>query len=201
LLSLPPPYIVESRQFPESQKKAEVTESGQGAALREASLKTGSTPKEKKLLKREMPKAKPSFQKISAPPKPLADYVEVYADPSAGTITAYMIHRKRELAARWWTMTDEGILVNCQCEKMRDCESNGMVYRPSPPGDVDQQMNYLLGLFREEYHLPDNKTRYFQIRVGKPFDEKKLKVPASWKDEETLARARQGFERLSRKNG
>lgn len=171
------------------------------AAPREASLKTESTPKAapRKLLKREIPKAKPSFPKISAPPKPLADYVEVYADPSEGTITAYMMHRKNELAARWWTMTDEGILANCKCEKLWKCEANGIVYRPSD--DIERQMNLLLTRFREEYHLPDNKTRYFQIRVGKPFDEKKLKVPASWKVEETLERARRGFEKLSKKKG
>ena len=179
-------------------EKAEVTEST-SRAKEEASPKAESTLKAKKLLKQETPKAKPSFSKISAPPKPLADYVEVYADPSEGTITAYMIHRKRELAARLWRMSEEGILVNCQCEKMMKCEADGIVFRPSE--DVERQMNYLLGLFREEYHLPDNKTRYFQIRVGKPFDEKKLKVPASWKNEVTLARAREGFERLRKKNG
>ena len=165
----------------------------------EASHKTELTQKARKLLKREIPTARTFSKKISAPPKPLADYVEVYADPSEGSITAYMIHRKNELAARWWTMTDEGILVNCECEKMWKCEANGMVYRPSD--DVERQMDLLLTRFREEYHLPDNKTRYFQIRVGKPFDEKKLKVPASWKVEETLEKARQGFERLSKKKG
>jgi hypothetical protein len=65
-----------------SVEKAGVTESTSGT--KEASLKTESTPKEKKLLKWEMPKVKAFPQKISAPPKPLADYVEVYADPSEG---------------------------------------------------------------------------------------------------------------------
>jgi len=176
-------------------KKAEITESRAGK--KEASPKTESAPKEKKPLKRETPKAAAYPKKFVAPPKPLADYVEVYADPSEGTITAYMIRRKHELAMRGWVMTGEGIAVTCQCEKMWQCEANGMVYRPSD--DLERQMNYLLGLFREEYLLPDNKTRYFQIRVGKPFDEKKLKIPASWRDEATLERARRGFERLRKK--
>ena len=182
-----------------SEKKTEITESALGSAQRDASPKTGSAPQDaaRKFVKRELPKARAVPKKFIAPPKPLADYVEVYADPSEGTITAYMIRRQRELAARWWTMSDEGIAVNCQCEKTWQCESNGMVYRPSD--NLERQMNYLLGLFREEYHLPDKKTRYFQIRLGKPFDEKKLKIPASWRDEATLERARQGFERLRKK--
>lgn len=180
-----------------SVENAGATNSTSGA--KEAFPKVESTPMEKKPLKREIPKAKTFPQKIVAPPKPLADYVEVYADPSEGTVTAYMIYRKRELAARLWQMTEEGILVSCNCEKMMKCEADGIVFRPSE--DIERQMNLLLTRFREEYHLPDNKTRYFQIRMGKPFDEKKLKVPASWKDEETLAMARDGFERLSRKKG
>jgi hypothetical protein len=178
-----------------TEKKAGATESRAGS--KEASHETETTPKEKKVVKRESSKARIVPKKFSEPPKPLADYVEVYADPSEGTITAYMIRRQRELAARWWTMTDEGIAVNCQCEKTWQCESNGMVYRPSD--HLERQLDYLLGLFREEYHLPDKKTRYFQVRLGKPFDEKKLKIPASWRDEATLERARQGFERLRKK--
>ncbi len=180
-----------------SEKKAEITETRAGE--KESSHKTETTPKEKKPPKRETPKAAAYPKRFSAPPKPLADYVEVYADPAEGTITAYMIRRQHELAVRWWSLTEEGISVKCQCEKMWKCEADGMVYRPAPAGDLERQLDYLLGLFREEYNLPDKKTRYFQVRLGKPFDEKKLKIPASWRDEAALARARQGFERLRKK--
>ena len=185
----------EPRKIVVGGKKAEITESRAGK--KEASPKTESAPKEKKPLKRETPKAAAYPKKFVAPPKPLADYVEVYADPSEGTITAYMIRRKHELAMRGWVMTGEGIAVTCQCEKMGQCEADGMVYRPSD--DLERQMDLMLTRFREEYLLPDKKTRYFQVRLGKPFDEKKLKIPASWRDEATLERARQGFERLRKK--
>jgi hypothetical protein len=189
----------EPRKIVVGGKKAEITKSAKEE--KESSHKMEAAPKEKKPSKREWPKVRTFPQKISAPPKPLADYVEVYADPSEGTITAYMMRRQHELAVRWWSLTEEGISVRCQCEKMWQCEANGMVHRPSPSGDIERQMDYLLGLFREEYNLPDKKTRYFQIRLGKPFDEKKLKVPSSWKDEGTLERARRGFDELSRKKG
>jgi len=185
----------EPRKIIVSEEKTEATESNSGK--KEAFAKAVSVPQEKKNIKRESPKAKPIFKKTIAPPKPLADYVEVFSDPPEGTITAYMIRRRNELAVRWWTMTEEGILVNCKCEKMWNCEMNGIVYRPSD--DLERQMNLLLTRFREEYNLPDKKTRYFQIRVGKPFEEKKLKIPSSWRDEAALEKARKGFDELSKK--
>ncbi len=185
----------EPRKIIASEEKTEATESNSGK--KEAFAKAVSVPQEKKNIKRGASRAKPILKKTIAPPKPLVDYVEVYADPSEGTITASMIRRQHELAARLWTMTEEGILVNCTCEKMWNCEMNGIVYRPSD--DLERQMNLLLTRFREEYNLPDKKTRYFQIRVGKPFEEKKLKIPSSWRDEATLEKARKGFDGLSKK--
>jgi hypothetical protein len=152
---------------------------------------------EKKSARKEIQKPKPIPHKIIAPPKPLADYMEVYSDPAEGTIAAYMIRRKSELASRQWWMAEKGIAVSCLCDKV-DCRENNLVYMPWV--DLDEQMEDLLNRFRNEYHLPHNKTRYFQIRFGKPFEEKKLKIPASWRDEATLAKARKGFDELTKRN-
>jgi hypothetical protein len=189
----------EPRKIAAGAKKAKETESNSGK--KEMSAKTASTAQDvaKKSGRREIPKAKPIPHKVAALPKPLADYIEVYCDPAEGTITAYMMRRQSELAVRWWAMTDQGISVHCRCEKMWDCESNGMLFRPSD--DIERQMNLLLTRFREEYNLPDKKTRYFHIRVGKSFDEKKLKIPSAWRDEALLEKARQGFDELSKRKG
>ncbi len=174
-----------------------VEEAGSNSGKKDASAKVVSDPQNapKKTARKEIKKAKPTPHKIIAPPKPLADYVEVYSDPAEGTISAYMMRRQSEVAVRWWAMTDEGISVNCRCEKMWNCKSNGMVFRPSD--DIERQINLLLARFREEYDLPDKKTRYFHIRVGKPFEEKKLKIPSGWRDEAILEKARKGFDELS----
>jgi hypothetical protein len=189
----------EPRKIVAGEKKAK--ETGSATGKKDASPRAESTPRDvvKKSGRKEVAKAKPIQRKIVAPPKPLADHVEVYTDPTDGTITAYMMRRQSELAVRWWTMTDEGILVSCRCEKMWECEANGMVFRPSD--DIERQMNLLLTRFREEYNLPDKKARYFHIRVGKPFEEKKLKIPSGWRDEALLEKARKGFEALSKKRG
>ncbi|MBI3161652.1 MAG: hypothetical protein HYZ23_04045 [Chloroflexi bacterium] len=186
----------EPRKIVAGGEKVEETEPASGK--KEASAKVASASGvAKKSVRKEIQKAKPIPQKFGAPPKPLADYVEVYSDPAEGTITAYMMRRQSELAVHWWAMTDEGISVNCRCEKMWNCESNGMVFRPSD--DIERQMSLLLTRFREEYNLPDKKTRYFQIRLGKPFEEKKLKIPSGWRDEAILEKARKGFDELSKR--
>lgn len=182
----------EPRKILAGEKKPVETEAKQG---KKESAKTVA---EKQAARKEIQKPKPSPYRIVAPPKPLADYVEVYSDPSDGTITAYMIRRKSELAERQWAMTDKGISANCNCEKMMECKERGLVYLPWM--NLDEQMEDLLNRFRDEYHLPHNKTRFFQIRFGKPFEEKKLKIPSSWRDEATLAKARKGFEELSKRN-
>ena len=187
----------EPRKIIGVEKKVEEAESSSGK--KDTSAKAVSNPQsvDKKTVRKEIQKTKPTPQKFVAPPKPLADYVEVYCDPAEGTITAYMIRRQNELAVRWWAMTEEGISVNCRCEKMWNCQSNGIVFRPSD--DIERQMDLLLTRFREEYNLPDKKMRYFHIRVGKPFGEKKLKIPSSWRDEALLNKARKGFDELSKR--
>jgi hypothetical protein len=184
----------EPRKIIAADKKSEETESKSG---KKESTKVAPIT-EKKSARKETQKAKLMPHKIVAPPKPFADFVEVYSDPAEGTITAYMMRRQSKLAVRWWAMTDKGISANCNCEKMLDCRERGLVYLPWMV--LDEQMYDLLNRFCDEYQLPHNKTRYFQIRVGKPFEEKKLKIPSGWRDEAVLEKARKGFDELSKRN-
>ena len=72
------------------------------------------------------------------PPKPLAETIEVYADPAQSMITAYAMAKKREIAVRWWTFEKSGIAIECKCEKGRNCHEDGLIYRPME--DMDMQM-------------------------------------------------------------
>ena len=166
-------------------------EAGDGKKL--STLKTESTSGQKTSADPEKPNARPSHLKTVLL-KPLADIVEVYADPMSGTITAYAMVKKRNLCTRRWKLVETGIAVYCRCEKGEDCQENGLVYLPRD--DVDRQANSLLAVFLDEYRVPENKVRYFQIRQGNTFNEKKLKVPSSWKDPAALEKARLGFENL-----
>jgi hypothetical protein len=58
-----------------------------------------------------------STLKIS-PSKPLAETMEVYADPASKMVIAYAKARKRVIAVRQWTFEKDGITIECRCEKV-----------------------------------------------------------------------------------
>jgi hypothetical protein len=132
-------------------------------------------------------------------PEVVGEYMEVYSDPAANVIAAHVMVRKREIATREWFMGDEGIAVNCWCEK-QNCRERGIVYRPVQTERLNGQLLGFIEAFANEYAVSLKKIRYFHVRQGQPFGEARLKVPASWKDPATLERAWDGFEALRIKN-
>ena len=151
------------------------------------------TPKQKLVQKRETTKRLIPPPKLSSS-KPLAETIEVYADPASNTITAYAMAKKRVIAVRQWTFEKSGIAVECQCEKGRDCHENRRIYRPMD--DIHLQMKSQIGKFRSEYQVPEYKLRFFQVRGEQPFEEKNLKVPSAWKDPDVIKKAQRNFDKM-----
>ena len=150
-------------------------------------------PKQTPIQKHKKPIIVTTLSKFNAS-KPHAETIDVYADPAQMTITAFALTKKRDIAVRWWTFEEGGIAIGCKCEKGQNCPENGLIYRPMD--DIDTQMKLQIGKFRSEYHVPENKLRFFQVREGQPFEEKKLRIPLQWKDRETIIKAREAFEKM-----
>ena len=180
--------------LPAQEKPLQVA--GESSRVDASTLKVESPPRQKAAPQQKTPKARTSFI-TTASLKPLADYMEVYADPGENTITAFAMVKKRELAVRWWSLVEDGLAVKCDCEKGPTCHENGLVYRPMD--DIELQIKHQLNNFRVEYRLPETKLRYFQIRQGQPFIEKKLRVPMSWKEPTRLEQARKRFDVLKQR--
>jgi hypothetical protein len=176
---------------PASQEPTHKTEAGGGAKA--STTETGKASKQKPAAKRETPKARTFSNKTRL--EIGGDYMEVYTDPTQNVMTAYVMVKKREIAARQWSMSAEGIAVDCQCEKP-DCLERGIVYRPADAEHITTQLVSFIEDFAAEYDVPLKKIRYFHVRQGQPFGEPKLKVPSNWKDPVTLERAWAGFETL-----
>ena len=176
-------------------KQAEKTETGAGAKA--STRKTSSRVGQKPAAKQESARGKAS-RPTPLPEKTavLGDRMEVFSDPAQGVITANVIGKRRELASRTWELTDEGLAVNCWCQKGSACEQNGIVYRPAEPQWIEDQVKNFLKKFQNEYGVSDRKVRFFQIRQREPFNEAALKLPARWKDAAVLEQARAGFEKL-----
>jgi hypothetical protein len=132
-------------------------------------------------------------------PEVIGEHMEVQAIPGENLIVAWVLVKKREIATRQWTMTDQGIAVNCWCEK-NNCRERGVVYRPAPAEQIKEQMMSFIETFALEYGVPLKKIRYFHFRLGKQFPETSLKVPAGWKEPATLERVWKGFDALRTKN-
>jgi hypothetical protein len=164
--------------------------------------KAESTPLQKPTHKKETSKAKLSASRIKSvvPPAAFGSYLEIYADPAQGTITAYVMAKKREIAMRTWEMTDEGISSHCVCEKGWQCKHNGIVYRPAPDSQLEAQIMSFVSELRTEYRIGVTKVHYYQIRQGQAFDERKLRLPVQWREATRLAKARQGFDQLIARN-
>jgi hypothetical protein len=159
--------------------------SGQPRAPKKASTKSKAPP------------ARPVSKRNKVSPSVTGDYLEVYSDPALGTVEAYVMARKHAVAVRTWTLMEAGISVQCSCEKRMLCRENDIVYRPAPDTQLESQVKGFIHALRYEYAVPEKKTHYFQIRQGQVFEEPKLKLPSQWRDSETLAQARLGFDRLT----
>jgi hypothetical protein len=150
---------------------------------------------------RESAIARPAALKsrLADPDMVRGDSMEVISDPAENTITAVIKAKKREVATREWRMTDEGIGVNCWCEK-KNCDKRNLIYRPFDLEHLPGQMIDFIEEFAGEYSVPLPKISYFHIRQGQSFVETKLRLPTQWRDEAVLERARTGFEALRRRN-
>ncbi|MDI6768069.1 MAG: hypothetical protein QMD04_00155 [Anaerolineales bacterium] len=201
------PRRARSEEKPVFPTGADMTETSPGAKTSspktEQPVTTNAPPRQKTAAKREAPKGqtshpgRPQGSPLLAPLKEkLADHMEVYADPAQGSITAYAMLKKREVATRVWELTNEGISVMCWCEKGPLCREKGIVYRPAEPEFIESQIKRLLKSFQQEYDVPDTKIRYHQIRQNETYAELKLKVPSRWKEPAALEQARAGFEKL-----
>jgi hypothetical protein len=183
---------------PQAQPKPPVAEDSAVKLPEKAEAAVSQKPARKK----ESPKAKSSAarSKLAGSPSVIGSYLDVYADPAEGAITAYVMAKKRTLAARRWEMTDEGISSQCRCEKGWQCQHDGIVHRPAPDSQLEAQVMGLVTALRTEYGVGVTKVNFYQIRQGQVFDERKLKLPAQWRDAATLAEARRGFDQLAERN-
>ena len=122
--------------------------------------------------------------------------VQIYEEEP--TIVAFVMRStNRVLATRSFTLTPQGILVHCQCEK-DPCPANGYFYRPASPASITEQIATQLRELQQEYFIPSKKVNYLHMRFGQIQAEKRFVLPAPWHDAARLTEAQRGFDRLGR---
>ena len=178
-----------------------VSPSNVSSVVNESINETGKTSKQKLPAKQGATQIRNVSRKPieKSLPEVVGDFLDVYSDPAANSIVAYVIQKKRQIATREWRMDDEGILVNCWCEK-EYCSKRGLVYRPAAVENLAVQLTECVEEFAREYGVGVKKIHYLHVRQGQPIRELKLKIPAGWKEPEILERAKAGFEALRNRN-
>ena len=163
--------------------------------------KTETGPSPRPLKKKEAPKPKPSptkkttgrnFEAISQ--QITGQAMEVYVSASRPEVSAYIFRKGRQLAARHWELVEDGILVECACEKGLACQANNIIHRPLEANEIENQVQKLITHFGKEYQVPVKKISYFREGGSKSVPMYRFTLFGSWKDPEVLKLARRQFD-------
>ena len=104
-------------------------------------------------------------------------------------------HKGRQVAARHWELVEDGILVECHCEKGWACPANDMIYRPLEAPEIEKQVLSQINRFRQEYQVSASKVSYYRESGSGPVSMYRFVLFGMWKDPGSLERARQNFDR------
>lgn len=183
------PLLEETRPEPEPEAAVQRPKTRGGPSRR--------TPTEKGLAKSKTSPVKKATgrRKEPAPKKVTGQAMEVYVGIARPEVSAYVFHKGRQIAARHWELIEDGILVECHCEKGWGCPANNMIYWPREAQEIEKQVLSQINGFRQEYQVPAKKVSYYREAGGKPVSMYRFVLFAMWKDPEALERARQNFDR------
>jgi len=147
------------------------------------------------------PAPKPPVRRAPAWPAGVSkpQRIEVICDHDF--VGAYVLaSRERQIALRSWLLDPEqGILVECSCEKGAQCTANNMVMWPVDTASIERQIMDQIQELRREYLLPEKKVKFNRGTPALYLPTPRLTLFGSWKDEAIMRQAQQSFEQIYRK--
>ena len=170
----------------------------------EAELKTDEGKSARKMGKQRVP-ARPKVvaakktagrKKEPGPKKVTGQAIEVYVETARPGVSAYVFNKGRQIAARHWELAEDGILVQCVCEKGWWCPANNKLYRPAGVEEIEKQILFQINQLKQEYEVRAKKISYYRESGDKSFPMYRLALFGTWKEAEILAEARRKFDRV-----
>ena len=143
----------------------------------------------------EKPAAKRDRQLDQIP----ARSIQVEIDVNRPVVTAFVMHKEKQLAARWWELGPDGIRVGCQCELAWRCPTNGLVLRPLGKASIRGQLAQELNRLAKEYRVVHVRIKYFNLAANAIYPAHRFEVGGLWQDPGALADSQAGYDRLSSK--
>jgi hypothetical protein len=107
-----------------------------------------------------------------------------------------VFNKGRQIAARHWELAEDGILVQCVCEKGWWCPANNKLYRPAGVEEIEKQILFQINQLKQEYEVRAKKISYYRESGDKSFPMYRLTLFGTWKEAEILAEARRKFDRV-----
>lgn len=85
----------------------------------------------------------------------------------------------KQIAVRSWELTDDGIVVTCQCEKWYRCPVDGTVLEPAAPSGIETQIEDL----RREYSISARRVLRIAMAHGAPRQVSRVVLRGKWTQE------------------
>jgi len=141
---------------------------------------------------------KPAPKKVAPPPsvqpRDPGYRLDVQVETLTPLVVAYILAKgNREVAQRQWELTEEGIAVQCLCEKGWQCPSSGMMLLPESANRIESQLEAEFAKLRAEYHIPSHRSSILTIQGNNLTRLPNLRLRGRWKDEAALNTARANF--------
>ncbi len=116
------------------------------------------------------------------PRAPIPYKIEVYIEPRAPVIDSFVLTKgKKQIAARSWELTDEGIVVTCQCEKWYRCPADGTVLEPADVSRIEAQIEAQIEDLRREYGISARRVFRYAVVRGAPRQVPRVVLRGEWK--------------------
>jgi len=110
--------------------------------------------------------------------------IEVYVEPRAPVVNGFVLTKgKKQIAVRSWELTDEGIVVTCQCEKWYRCPADGAVLEPADSSGIEAQIEEQIEALRREYGISARRVFRHAVVRGTPRQVPRLVLRGEWRKE------------------
>jgi hypothetical protein len=122
-----------------------------------------------------------AVRKPSGVPAPYK--IEVYVEPDAPVVNAFvLIKGKRQVAVRSWELTDDGLLVTCECEKWYACPVDGTVLEPADGSGIVAQIEAQIEELRQEYGIPTRRVFRYAVVHGARRQVPRVVLRGMWRE-------------------
>ena len=110
--------------------------------------------------------------------------IEVYIDPHRPEVNAFVLTKgKKQYAVRSWELSDEGVVVTCQCEKWYRCPADGTILDPADASGIEAQIEAQIEELRQEYGISGKRVFRYAVVRGASRQVPRVVLRGEWKQE------------------